>query len=485
MTEKTNKEGPIKQSQRRISSLVNRSDFSFIGIFFPQFWFYRILSQDPAYEGAIPLRTIIYCASIALFCVVFLLQFTSYQKEERPALNWLFACCMVAAPLLFALPAPSGIYVLAAILGGVGFAWTILQWGLLFSKVDTEVSVFYLFLSLGLDALLSLGISATTGLLVGAFMGPSTLLFLMASAFLSTGFALRGNKIADRNPVRVETRFDTETLSSFWKLFVGIGFFSFVFGYVGSSGMYEGTGFPILFQNVFDISVTVLAIYWVFSRRSTSYAFKLWSFVLLITAASLLLLALRENTTHSIGLMLLLTGQSFAKCLLLAILADIAHHSKWHPYTVFSAGSVLFALPLITGSALKSALTGLEFMNFDLMTALTLLAFSLILLLNSSNFSRHKIFFDLEEHSSEASLEENIDGICRKLAQEHRLSLREEEVLAMLARGRSRTYIASAFFISENTAKGHIKNIYAKMNIHSKQELLDIFYGSLKEHYYR
>lgn len=40
-------------------------------------------------------------------------------------------------------------------------------------------------------------------------------------------------------------------------------------------------------------------------------------------------------------------------------------------------------------------------------------------------------------------------------------------------RGRSKAYIADAFFISENTVRGHVKRLYAKLDVHSKQELVD------------
>jgi DNA-binding CsgD family transcriptional regulator len=61
------------------------------------------------------------------------------------------------------------------------------------------------------------------------------------------------------------------------------------------------------------------------------------------------------------------------------------------------------------------------------------------------------------------------------LAATNDLSPREAEVLLYLAMGRSDSYIAEVLFISKNTVKGHIKNIYRKLNIHSKQELLDLF----------
>lgn len=471
--------GRISQAKKRIGSIIDRSSLSFIGILFPQIWFSRILQQDIPFGGAISLRTIIYCSSIVLFLLILLLSFTSFGRKENsagkehPVIHWLAAACMAVSPVLLAIQAPDQIYIAAALLGGLGFGWNILQWGAVFSKVDTEVSVFYFFTSLGLSTIL--------GVLVEPFSNRLIAGALVIFALLSAWLAFRANRFASQHVIEPEIRFDRETLSSFWKLFIGIGIFSFVFGYAGAPDMYEGIGIFFLLQRLGNIVIVVASLYWVFSRRTRAYASKLWSSVLLIMAATLILLSFRTPEAHSVGLMLLLTAQSFAKCLLLAILADIAHHSKWHPYAVFSAGFILFALPLVTGSGISALLAGFDLMNSDLMIALAMLACSLILLLNSANFYYHRIFFDLEENAAEASLEENIADICRELTQEYQLSLRESEVLSMLAQGRPRSYIASALFISENTVKAHAKNIYAKMNIHSKQELLDIFHGSLKE----
>lgn len=58
-------------------------------------------------------------------------------------------------------------------------------------------------------------------------------------------------------------------------------------------------------------------------------------------------------------------------------------------------------------------------------------------------------------------------------AARHMLTKRELDILAYLVRGRSIPYIAEAECISENTVRSHTKNIYAKFNVHTKQELID------------
>ena len=50
-------------------------------------------------------------------------------------------------------------------------------------------------------------------------------------------------------------------------------------------------------------------------------------------------------------------------------------------------------------------------------------------------------------------------------------------MLELIARGRNRQYLAEKLVISEGTAKTHIKRIYAKLGIHSREELLDLVQG--------
>lgn len=52
------------------------------------------------------------------------------------------------------------------------------------------------------------------------------------------------------------------------------------------------------------------------------------------------------------------------------------------------------------------------------------------------------------------------------------LSKREMQVLDLIALGKSRTHIANELFIDLETVKSHIKNIYLKLNVNSKEEAL-------------
>lgn len=67
--------------------------------------------------------------------------------------------------------------------------------------------------------------------------------------------------------------------------------------------------------------------------------------------------------------------------------------------------------------------------------------------------------------------------IAARLACEHRLTAREEQVVALVACGRSAVYIADELGIAPETVRSYLKSAYPKLGVHSKQELIDLFVG--------
>jgi DNA-binding NarL/FixJ family response regulator len=50
------------------------------------------------------------------------------------------------------------------------------------------------------------------------------------------------------------------------------------------------------------------------------------------------------------------------------------------------------------------------------------------------------------------------------------LTPREQEVLSLLATGRTNVQLAETLFISERTANRHVSNIFAKLGVHNRTE---------------
>lgn len=61
---------------------------------------------------------------------------------------------------------------------------------------------------------------------------------------------------------------------------------------------------------------------------------------------------------------------------------------------------------------------------------------------------------------------------CSCIAKAHQLTRREEEVLQLLSEGMTAKGVAETLVVSSSTAKSHMRNIYAKLNIHTQNELI-------------
>lgn len=82
-----------------------------------------------------------------------------------------------------------------------------------------------------------------------------------------------------------------------------------------------------------------------------------------------------------------------------------------------------------------------------------------------------------EETRSTVVPEEPLSDVERFTAVAHNCGLtsRELEICLLLAQGRSRPYIREKLVISKSTVDTHARHAYAKLGIHSNQELIDLF----------
>ncbi len=150
------------------------------------------------------------------------------------------------------------------------------------------------------------------------------------------------------------------------------------------------------------------------------------------------------------------------------------------PIRVFSYGRAYNLLGIVLGFAF-AAITTTFFPSGSIALILSFAALIFLFIIASA--------FILEDHypvSSEVGdIDEDVVDItlsgrnlweerCAAVAKRYGLSPRQTEVLQLLARGRNTSYIQETLTISPYTAKAHIYNIYQKMGIHSRQELLTL-----------
>lgn len=75
---------------------------------------------------------------------------------------------------------------------------------------------------------------------------------------------------------------------------------------------------------------------------------------------------------------------------------------------------------------------------------------------------------------AEMSVQNTLEARCAEVAEERGLSPREAEVLVFLARGFTPAYIAKSLVLSISTVRTHVRNIYRKLGVNKREELIHL-----------
>lgn len=87
-------------------------------------------------------------------------------------------------------------------------------------------------------------------------------------------------------------------------------------------------------------------------------------------------------------------------------------------------------------------------------------------------FSRHTLSKALKESVKPAF---EVAFICQKYAYHYDLTKKEIQICKLLIQNNTNIQISERCFISQNTVKTHLSNIYRKLNVHSRRDVLILF----------
>ncbi len=192
------------------------------------------------------------------------------------------------------------------------------------------------------------------------------------------------------------------------------------------------------------------------------------------------------------GMMVLLLGflQVIFEFVVWNLLAFIVYQKKVSSLVVFSFGwgglMLGDALGWFIGITVMPTILALPnaFVFYLILAALILIMGFMIF--TERDFDRLFSPADESELDLQTLLEQDLvkqettkkSGLFREgteyLSERYSLSKREEEAFRYLAMGRSSNYIAEQMTLSWNTVRTHTHNVYVKLNVHSRQELIDL-----------
>lgn len=161
-----------------------------------------------------------------------------------------------------------------------------------------------------------------------------------------------------------------------------------------------------------------------------------------------------------------------------AFMSYLGHSRYFSPVQVFGLGRGVYS-----GGSLAGCLIGvyvLPGMDVERVLPVAVVAMVAVLMLCAVAIRKEDIatILLLDEEGGEpracGGREEDRDAAQPDGLGDVHLSPRELEVFALMKAGRDSEYIAASLCVSRNTAKTHIRNIYAKFGVHRRQDFIDV-----------
>lgn len=228
-------------------------------------------------------------------------------------------------------------------------------------------------------------------------------------------------------------------------------------------------------------SLIVVALL-VFSKKpETAFSYQP---VMLLIAGGCFLLPMVEAGT-ALPYFFARTGYICFLVLNMVMLSDLASRSPLKSGTVFGVGLAALSFGMFLGQLFATLFAGAGGMFSGNTSALSgLLVFILLVTYVFTMTNRpgpivHDSHARISEEGEDGGkainlrLEVDFERRCRSLSEHSGISERACEVMVLYAKGRSKSRIEQELYISQSTVSFHLRNIYQKLGIHSRQELID------------
>lgn len=472
----------------------SRFCWGFLGIAFVRLWIqYYIHSFYFMVDiGELSIASKLFRGVLILILAAVLAR-TGLSPRGEALWRWLSFVLMMLSGILFFLqmqlsPSNMALGTLGAFSGAVGVIWGGGMWMQLFVRMRPGEAFLYIVGSLGLGSLL--------GFLFGFLpdvAAAAALLFVPVLIFLAESQARRALNARNEDDMQLalcDDVYDEEPKTTFAYLLAGMSLFVFTLG-TAQGFPSGGAVFSGALQAVHQLSVVALsggAIVWVLVA-GRGFRFRVvWAFEAMLAIGSLACYLAGSAVPTTYGATLAVIPITLWLGIAFLVARDISCHTSLPAYVVlgllYGTYTVMFNLgrlaSLFFGGFFEQSVIALGIMVF-------LLGVSIVLVLMNPLPRKRPLFADLSSARGAACdgrqnavggaslglADKTIDALS-ELAERRGLTERELQIALYLARGRSRRYISETLYLSENTVRNHMRNIYHKLEVHTKQEFIDL-----------
>lgn len=470
-----------------VSEVANTMKFRFLGLGFLWAWIYATWFTPtlfPASTGLTVRNDLSWSISAGVVALTLFVMPLLLRDRELSTVPFIpkiagpltsIGAALMASSALFGIDS-AALSLVGAAVTGVASGWLWMLWGEFTGKVDQELTELFVPLCIAVPAITLF----STIFITGPVAGIAVCLLPTVSNILLL-LSLNDEEVV--HPVEL---LPVDERPRYMGNFVRIGLGSMaLFTCIGFTwGMleynqvvaYGGTHLlPYVLGAVAAIIISVLMI----SYSSHLDLFSLYRGLVPVALFGLLFLAVQSPWGKSIALALITCAQYMFDVIIWIYFSRVVRCGVCSGGVAIGINRGFIQVGVMLGTILAmytptliaEGHLSLPFVAF----ALSVVTTTIVLLMLSKTDDFEKIMGREPSMQAKVGGVTDYDRMCTELAEEHDLTPREREILGYLARGRSLPYIRETLVLSKNTVGTHVRNIYRKLGIHSKQDLLDLF----------
>lgn len=358
---------------------------------------------------------------------------------------------------------------LASLFGGFGIAIIILLWSELFGCLNPlRVASYY---SAGIVA------GAVIIYIYRGFMFPW--LFVMTALLPAISIACASRAFHDLAP-EDRPKATKMTLSIPWKAMLLMAVYALAYGLLEEASYADGFG-P---HSEPGVVVAGIAVFLGVAIRDKRFDFGMvYRVALPLVVSAFLLLPALEFLPQSAAAFCVSAGYTMQSIIIMLILANLCYRYGASAILLFGLERGVRQIFMVAGRWISEAAHEFNILGnngeifISILAVLAVVAATAILFSEPELSSRWGSDIVASKTPEEARADVRKHELSVRVAQvahDHKLSTREEEVLLLLAQRKTVGVIERELFIANGTAKAHVRHIYQKLDIHTRQELFDI-----------
>lgn len=392
---------------------------------------------------------------------------------------------------------------ISASLFGIGLAWSFALWQQSLSSEKVSHP----------ERPVALGSSLAAIIFIPSLLCPSSVLLILLAACLAINYTFLGMECSqttiDYKPfgntaiILVDSHATGRLLRNLAKYAICIGTIGLTQRLAATMISEQASLVPLYFMYSLSTVIAIGILLAIWKKRTSRMSFnRFYGISIVVVAVAFLLMPFLDNSYRIFAAVLTNIMFMLVSLFMVVTSIDVAKSRSTNPTLVFGAlaGMVFLIASLgpfiLTSIEHNQGTEGLSQIVVGTMLGLGFLVVAGATLTFSSerkdscsdlclnNFDMLDRFQQIPELNEpdtclqfvkDVTIQQDaIPACCNALRKQYNLTERQTEVMELIARGRDVTRIAETLCVSYHTARSHCRNLYTKLGVHKRQEILDL-----------